>query len=112
MCKRLRAKDPNSDLDATAQKLKSYDSDSQSQSEPWFPHALGRRITIAEYLIVRKGGRQVCRFGGIIFNLSYTKALKIFYEEVDKEGIPAHFRHVPGAAPGCDATQFTIHERQ
>jgi hypothetical protein len=55
-----------------------------------------------EYLVVHKGGRQGCRFGGIIFNLSYAKALKIFYAKVNAEGIPARFRYEPGAAPGND----------
>eukprot|EP00973_Karenia_brevis_P081305 11271377-Karenia_brevis.AAC.1 len=52
-----------------------------------------------DVLVVNRGGRQGCRFGGVIFNLSYAKALKRFYAKVAAEKIPARFNHSPGEAP-------------
>ena len=56
----------------------------------------------SEYLVVSKGGRQGCRFGGVIFNLCYARALKKFYAKVNEEGIPAKMKHRPGHGPACD----------
>lgn len=60
----------------------------------------------SEYIIVHKGGRQGCRYGGVILNLGYAKALKRFYASAEHEGIPARFRHVPEACPGCPVNKF------
>ena len=59
----------------------------------------------SEHLIVGKGGRQGCRFGGVLFNLSYAKALKTLYQRASEEGIVLMIRHRPGAAPGAETSE-------
>ena len=41
----------------------------------------------SDYLISGRGGRQGCRYGSILFNLCYSKALEKFYRDVRKAGI-------------------------
>ena len=67
-------------------------------SQSWF--TFGGR---PEHLIVSKGGRQGCRVGGILFNLSYARALKTLYMRAKDEGIVLVVRYLPGAAPGTTA---------
>ena len=55
-----------------------------------------------ELLVVGKGGRQGCRFGGVLFNLAYARALKRLYERADAEGIPVKLRYDPDRTPGAD----------
>ena len=64
---------------------------------PWF-----KVEGAAGHLNVQKGGRQGCKFGGILFNLSYAKALKKLYESAKEENIPLKLRYHKGAAPGGD----------
>lgn len=61
----------------------------------WF-----QAIGCVEYLVVGKGGRQGCRFGGMIFNLCYARASRRFYKHAEAEDIPARFACEPG---GCSA---------
>ena len=51
----------------------------------------------SELLVFGKGGRQGCRYGGIIVNLSYVKALKRFYDVVARGKIPVILKYAPGA---------------
>ena len=55
--------------------------------------------TCPDYLKVEKGGRQGCKFGGVIFNLAYAKALRRFVDAANAERIPTRVEFVPGAAP-------------
>ena len=57
-----------------------------------------------EFLRVDKGGRQGCKFGGVIFNLAYAKALKRFVASATAENIPLRLNFIPGAAPGTDVS--------
>ena len=56
-----------------------------------------------EYLVVGKGGRQGCRYGGVIFNLGYARALKRLYAKAVEEDIPMRLRYTKNAAFGSDA---------
>jgi len=49
---------------------------------------------------VKKGGRQGCRFGGVIFNMAYSRALKKFLAEATAKGIPVRLKVKMGAPPG------------
>ena len=44
------------------------------------------------FLVVSKGGRQGCRFGGVIFNMSYTRASRQFQKEIEEAGIATKIR--------------------
>ena len=48
-------------------------------------------------LVVRRGGRQGCLFGSILFNVVYGKALKEFYADCEAHGIPVKVRFSRGA---------------
>ena len=52
------------------------------------------------YLHVKCGGRQGCRFGGVLFNLAYARALKRFVADAANEGIVLRLRFWHGRAPG------------
>ena len=45
---------------------------------------------------MERGGRHGCKFGGVIFNLGYVKAMNKFYVAVDEENIPVRVRFVRG----------------
>ena len=53
----------------------------------------------SEVLVVGKGGRQGCRFGGVLFNLAYAKALRRLYARACEENIPIMLNYEPGVAP-------------
>ena len=56
-----------------------------------------------ELLVVGKGGRQGCRFGGVLFNLAYAKALKLLHENANAEDIPIKLKHAQGESPDAKA---------
>lgn len=60
----------------------------------WFK--VGNRT---ELLNVGCGGRQGCKFGGVIFNLAYAKALRRFLANAEDEGIPMRLKGTPGMPP-------------
>ncbi|CAK0861759.1 unnamed protein product [Prorocentrum cordatum] len=47
-------------------------------------------------LVVRRGGRQGCLFGSILFNVVYGKALKEFYADCEAHSIPVKVRFSRG----------------
>ena len=64
-------------------------------------------------MVVGKGGRQGCRFGGVLFNLAYARALKRLYQQAEAEDIPIKLRCTPGEPPDtessdADGVQATI----
>ena len=61
-------------------------------------------VSSSGFLRVDKGGRQGCKFGGVIFNLAYAKALRRFVTAAMAENIPVRFNFAPGAAPSADFT--------
>ena len=68
-------------------------------TKSWFRVA-GR----SELLVVNKGGRQGCKFGGVVFNLLYAKALKSFSDKLNREHIPVVLEFSKGCPPGvCPA---------
>ena len=53
----------------------------------------------ADVLVVEKGGRQGCCFGGKIFNFAYAKALSEVRAKLEEKGITMHVHFVSGAPP-------------
>ena len=72
-------------------------------TKSWFKVSGG-----SEYLVVGKGGRQGCMFGGILFNLLYAKALKEFHQRATDEHIPAKLSFLPGRAPDANPTDMRV----
>ena len=52
-------------------------------------------------LSVAKGGRQGCRFGGILLNLSYARAFKMLHKRCETEDIPIRTNCELGQHVGC-----------
>jgi len=61
-------------------------------------------------LVVNKGGRQGCRFGGVLFNLVYACALKHWHSKMKELGITTKVSFSSGRFPGM-AASFT-HDRE
>ena len=55
--------------------------------------------TSNDLLNVARGGRQGCKFGGVIFNLAYAKALRRFVANAEAEDIPMRLKGAPGFCP-------------
>ena len=67
---------------------------SSLHTKSWFQFG-----SAADVLVVEKGGRQGCRFGGKLFNFAYAKALAEVPAKLDKAGIILHLRFADGAPP-------------
>eukprot|EP00973_Karenia_brevis_P041248 5707776-Karenia_brevis.AAC.1 len=64
-----------------------------------------------KYIVVERGGRQGCRFGGKIFNMVYAKVLGIIRQRLTDLGIILKVARLPGAAPWhCANKQATTTE--
>ena len=68
-------------------------------SESWF------KIRGAdEHLVFKLGGRQGCKFGSVVFNMAYARALAQFVREAEREGIAVRLRFKPKGAVGPQPT--------
>ena len=59
---------------------------------------------ISDYIVVERGGRQGCIFGGTIFNICYARAMKVFYSRVHDLGVPNRLRYVSACDPVSAST--------
>ena len=72
----------------------------------WF-HVAGSE----EVFVFGKGGRQGCRFSGVLSNLAYAKGLKRLYESATEDGIPVRLNYTPGQPPGESSADGSTEER-
>ena len=54
---------------------------------------------LKKYLIIRRGGRQGCKIGSMVFNFAYKRALDALNTAMDEEGLQLHLRYSPEGAP-------------